>query len=63
MPIYHYKCGKCDYSAEIILPVELRDQLVGTECPKCGREVMERNITSANFKINGYSEANGYSRK
>lgn len=62
MPIYVYRCPHCGFVFEEIHPVSKRDEPVGEHCYSCGEKYcVERGTTSGSFKINGYSEENGYS--
>lgn len=63
MPIYQYHCNNCGHSFEKINHMNLRDKELSEPCPKCGKISVVRGVGSFNFKINGYSEANGYSKK
>jgi len=63
MPIYQYHCSKCGFSFEKINHIHLRDDELDNPCPKCGEMGVIRGFGTFTFKINGYSEANGYSKK
>lgn len=64
MPIYIYRCPFCGHTYEEIHPVKDRDESVGDHCYSCAEKYcIVRCNTSGSFKINGYSEANGYSKK
>lgn len=63
MPIYKYQCSQCGFDFETFVKMEERDKPSATLCPKCGEYKIQRVPTVSNFKINGYSEANGYSKK
>jgi putative FmdB family regulatory protein len=49
MPIYEFKCLKCDEFFEILF--RGRDEEIETLCPKCGSEEFERVISSTNFAM------------
>lgn len=57
MPVYEFKCKKCEYLFEEYLP-QKSEQIL--KCPVCNGEV-EKQISVTNFKINGFSALNGYS--
>ena len=59
MPIFEYKCKDCDLIFEKIVTGSEKEHK-NTECKKCGR-LVKRIVSFSNFKINGFSEANGYS--
>lgn len=43
MPIYEYKCGKCD---EMFSVLKLGSTEVDTNCPKCGSSDTARKMSS-----------------
>ena len=50
MPIYEYKCDKCDEVSEYIV----KNSDVKVECKKCGHKKMTRRVsTGTNFKLMG----------
>lgn len=53
MPIYRYKCPKCNYSIKKIREIGERDEPL--ECPKCGTQ-MQRMIgnVSVKYKAKGF---------
>lgn len=57
MPIYEYRCLKCDREFESIQRVDERDN--GVECPSClTAETVERVITKhSGYYINGDNSA------
>lgn len=61
MPLYTYKCNNCDMQFEVVLKMKERDTYVSTLCGNCYDGSLVRVPDSGTFKINGYSEANGYS--
>lgn len=63
MPIYTYQCKNCKFDFETFLKMEERDLPAASMCPKCGEYSVVRVPIHGSFKINGYSEANGYSSK
>ena len=58
MPIYEFKCNKCNNIFEQMC--EIKKQSI--KCPKCKKE-SQKIISKSSFIIKGYSEANGYSKK
>lgn len=57
MPLYEYYCKTCNKMFEKLSKYG-EDKSV---CPKCG-EKCNKFISASNFKINGYSYSNGYSK-
>ncbi len=57
MPLYEYFCDTCEQFFEELLKKDMPNR----KCPVCGR-VSHRIISKSNFKINGYSYSNGYSK-
>lgn len=43
MPIYEYKCVKCNETFEVYRPMRESDEKV--KCPKCGAKNLERQIS------------------
>lgn len=60
MPIYEYKCNKCYIVKEKYLSISQMEDIICMYC-KCGGNLIKIPSTGS-FKINGYSEANGYSK-
>lgn len=58
MPIYEYEC-KCGHTESIFS--KLSDADGKLLCEKCNCP-MRRIISLSHFKVNGFSEANGYSK-
>ena len=50
MPIYEFKCLKCNEFIEF-LAVRSEDSME-TKCPKCGAEDFERVMSTTNFAVN-----------
>jgi len=64
MPLYEYKCDNCGYEFEEIHSINDQNVPCDQYCPNCEEEGFVRRLLSCvSFKINGYSEANGYSKK
>lgn len=61
MPIYEYKCPKCDTSIDIKRDVDDRDKVA--KCPKC-KKPMERQISAPGLRFigSGFYE-NDYKKK
>ncbi|MBA3029992.1 MAG: zinc ribbon domain-containing protein [Proteobacteria bacterium] len=53
MPIYEFKCLKCNDCFEILIMG--RDETVETKCPNCGSEDFERILSAANHAVRGTS--------
>lgn len=50
MPIYEYKCDKCDHKLEILHKIsETPDQT----CPECGEKSLRKLISAVAFKLKG----------
>jgi putative FmdB family regulatory protein len=58
MPLFDYECTSCSYKFEKLV--------MGSEfiefCPKCACRVKKLPSLST-FKLNGYTEANGYTKE
>lgn len=50
MPIYEYKCKKCNYNFEQLQRVT--DQPVCV-CPKCGKKQLIKLVSSTSFQLKG----------
>ena len=64
MPIYKFECSECGFDFEHIMSVKEGQTFNGikSDCPKCEkRKCVKKVMSPSNFKINGYSERNGYS--
>jgi len=61
MPLFEYECKDCgEVTDRLRLP---GDPVESWEmCPVCGGR-QDRVMARSNFKINGFSEANGYAKK
>ena len=60
MPIFAYECSRCKMRVERLY-VHNEAVPMNKGC-SCGG-IQHRVVAAANFKINGFSEANGYARK
>jgi len=58
MPLYEFKCEKCDHVTEEIVKLGVTE----IECPKCTGKA-QKKMSSSNFVVNGFSEKNGYSKR
>jgi putative FmdB family regulatory protein len=56
MPIYEFKCSKCDHFFEIIVMGSGKDETV--VCPECQSAEFERVVSTANFAMGGSSGPN-----
>jgi putative FmdB family regulatory protein len=58
MPIFSFKCNVCSTEFEMIVTKnkEIR-------CPACNTNNITKIPSSFNFKVKGYNERNGYSKK
>lgn len=63
MPLYNYHCYKCGYDFEKDVNIDSRYEPTLSVCPRCKEYTVKKLIGTPLFKINGYSEANGYSKK
>ena len=63
MPLYEYKCFACGAVKSLTRTIRDRDDDVWCEeCrPKVGKRPMVRQLSAPSFKIEGFSEKNGYS--
>jgi putative FmdB family regulatory protein len=50
MPIYAYKCSSCGLSKDILRKIS---DPVLTLCPDCGKDALEKQVTSAGFQLKG----------
>ena len=58
MPLHRFECKKCNHITERIVSNDIR-RITCVVCDTWADKIM----SASNFKINGYSESNGYSRK
>jgi len=58
MPIYQYRCGKCKKIFEVYDNIKNSDYNTICECGYIAKKI----ISVSNFRIKGYSYANGYSK-
>lgn len=50
MPIYEYKCDKCDHRLEKLQKIS--DEPAKT-CPECGKDSLRKLVSAAAFKLKG----------
>ena len=53
MPIYEFKCSKCETFFEVIVMTSNKDEIV--TCPDCKSEEYERVVSKTNFSMGGSS--------
>lgn len=51
MPMYEFRCKKCDHKYEEITPYDETEKYKGVKCPECGSKKKEKLISCANFKF------------
>ena len=54
MPIYEFKCTKCETFFEVIVMGSDDKQI---DCPKCKSEAFERVVSKTNFKMGSASSS------
>lgn len=55
MPIYEFKCSKCEEFFEVIVMGSDNDQSV--HCPKCKSDEFERVVSKINFNMGSSSNS------
>ena len=50
MPIYAYKCASCGFAKDVLQKIS-DPQL--TQCPQCGADAFNKQITAAGFQLKG----------
>ena len=61
MPIYEFKCLKCNGCFELLVMNQQQDD-VEMKCPKCGSEDFERILSCTNYSVGpGAGESKGAS--
>ena len=50
MPIYDYKCSKCEHEIEIIQKVNDKPKKT---CPKCNKRTLKKQISAPSFRLKG----------
>ena len=56
MPIYEFKCLKCEEFIEML--VMGQDKEIELKCPKCGGEELERVLSTTSYNM-GYGSGTG----
>ncbi|MBN2547351.1 MAG: zinc ribbon domain-containing protein [Spirochaetes bacterium] len=59
MPIYEYRCKKCNYSFELLRSINSSND--DLKCPECGASDPDRLISSASFKKSSSCSPGGIS--
>lgn len=54
MPIYEFKCLKCNEYMEVLI-MGANDEQMEMKCKSCGSEELERILSSTNFSMAGGS--------
>ncbi|MFO7751914.1 MAG: zinc ribbon domain-containing protein [Desulfobacteraceae bacterium] len=57
MPIYEFKCTKCEEFFEVIAKNSSDESEV--KCPKCASEQFERVVSTTNYKMGGAKGSKG----
>jgi len=60
MPIYEFKCLKCEEFIEMLIMNQ--DDEVELKCPKCGGEELERVLSTTSYNM-GYGSGTGAGTK
>ena len=63
MPLYDFKCEKCDYIEEVLTSSTGSSEIILT-CPECEKETMKRKVSLSSFQLKGgglYKD--GYTKK
>ncbi len=50
MPIYEYQCAACGHKEEFIQKISDKPL---TKCPSCGKNKMEKQVSSTAFQLKG----------
>ena len=50
MPIYAYRCASCGHEQDVLQ--KMSDPLL-TQCPACGKDTYEKQVTAAGFQLKG----------
>lgn len=51
MPIYEFKCSKCEEFFEIITTSSSKDSNDDNKCPRCGSTEFERVLSTTNYAM------------
>lgn len=50
MPIYEYQCAACGHSLDALQKIS---DPVLTECPACGKQSLEKQVSATSFQLKG----------
>jgi putative FmdB family regulatory protein len=50
MPIYAYKCASCGFAKDVLQKIS---DAPLTDCPECGAQAFNKQITAAGFQLKG----------
>ncbi len=51
MPIYEYKCEKCEHVFDEVLSVSNRDKPISEPCPECGEEAVQKLVSATTMGV------------
>jgi len=51
MPIYEFRCQKCNKQFETLLTSISDDALAGVKCPKCKSHQVKKIISSSSYRL------------
>ena len=51
MPIYEYKCEKCEHIFDEVLSVSNRDKPIEEPCPECGKKSIKKLISATTMGV------------
>ena len=57
MPIYEFKCSKCEHFFEVITTSSSTEKSDDNKCPECGSAQFERVLSKTNY-VMGHSGSN-----
>ena len=60
MPIYEFKCTKCEEFFEVIVMGSDKDD--GVNCPKCKSPEFERVVSKTNFAMGTSASSGGHAK-
>ena len=62
MPLYEFRCNKCNYMfEEIFKSGHNTRKILAMECPKC-KGLAQKIMSQSSFVVNGHNAENGYSK-
>jgi putative FmdB family regulatory protein len=50
MPIYAYRCAACGHAQDVL---QKMSDAVLTQCPACGAQALQKQVTAAGFQLKG----------